>query len=72
MLGIPQPVIVRLLEEHADELGAQIRHGCAVAGFEQDDEGVTVEPATGERLRSRHLVGRDGRTCSAAACPTPT
>ncbi|MCP2365382.1 2-polyprenyl-6-methoxyphenol hydroxylase-like FAD-dependent oxidoreductase [Nonomuraea thailandensis] len=43
-----------------------------MAGFEQDDEGVTVEPATGERLRSRHLVGRDGRTCSAAACPTPT
>ncbi|WP_067902664.1 rifampin monooxygenase [Actinomadura chibensis] len=60
LLGIPQPVIVRLLEEHAVALGAQVRHGCAVAGFEQDDEGVTVELADGERVRSRYLVGCDG------------
>ncbi|MEU1839669.1 rifampin monooxygenase [Micromonospora chersina] len=60
LLGIPQPVIVRLLEEHAIALGAQVRHGCAVAGVEQDDDGVTVELASGERLRSRYLVGCDG------------
>ena len=60
LLGIPQPVIEQLLEEHAIELGAQVRRGCAVAGFEQDDEGVTVELADGERLRSRYLVGCDG------------
>ncbi|MFC4049784.1 rifampin monooxygenase [Actinomadura syzygii] len=60
LLGIPQPVIVRLLEEHAIALGAEVRHGCAVAGFEQDDDGVTVELADGERLRSRYLVGCDG------------
>lgn len=60
LLGIPQPVIVRLLEEHANELGAQVRRGRAVAGLEQDDEGVTVELADGERLRSRYLVGCDG------------
>ena len=60
LLGIPQPVIDQLLEEHAIELGAQVRRGCAVAGFEQDDEGVTVELADGERLRSRYLVGCDG------------
>jgi 2-polyprenyl-6-methoxyphenol hydroxylase-like FAD-dependent oxidoreductase len=60
LLGIPQPVIVRLLEEHAVELGAQVRRGCAVTGLEQDDEGVTVELAGGERLRSRFLVGCDG------------
>ncbi|TCJ97351.1 FAD-dependent monooxygenase [Nocardia alba] len=59
-LGIPQPFINRLLEEHAIELGAQVQSGCAVAGFEQDDEGVTVELADGERLRSRYLVGCDG------------
>jgi len=41
-------------------LGAQVRRGCAVSGFEQDDEGVTVELADGERLRSRYLVGCDG------------
>ncbi|WP_247683992.1 FAD-dependent monooxygenase [Micromonospora sp. D93] len=60
LLGIPQPVIERLLEEHAVEQGAQVRRGCAVAGFEQDDEGVSVELADGERLRSRYLVGCDG------------
>jgi 2-polyprenyl-6-methoxyphenol hydroxylase-like FAD-dependent oxidoreductase len=60
LLGIPQPVIVDLLEEHAVKLGAQVRHGCAVTSFEQDDEGVTVELADGERLRSRYLVGCDG------------
>ncbi|MEU9829466.1 rifampin monooxygenase [Micromonospora chersina] len=60
LLGIPQPVIVRLLEEHAIDLGAQVRHGCAVVGVEQDDDGVTVELAGGERLRSRYLVGCDG------------
>src|SRR3977135_3954140 len=60
LLGIPQTVIERLLEEHAIELGAQVRRGCAVAGFEQDDEGVTVELADGEQLRSRYLVGCDG------------
>ncbi|XXV15711.1 rifampin monooxygenase [Sorangium sp. So ce1182] len=59
-LGIPQPVINRLLEEHAIELGAQIRRGCPVAGLEQDDEGVTVELPNGEQLRSRYLVGCDG------------
>jgi 2-polyprenyl-6-methoxyphenol hydroxylase-like FAD-dependent oxidoreductase len=60
LLGIPQPVIEQLLEAHAIELGALVRRGCAVAGFEQDDEGVTVELAGGERLRSRYLVGCDG------------
>ena len=60
LLGIPQPVIVRLLEDHAIDLGAQVRHGCAVVGLEQDDRGVTVELAEGERLRARYLVGCDG------------
>jgi rifampicin monooxygenase len=60
LLGIPQPVIEQLLEAHAIELGAQVRRGCAVAGFEQDDEGVSVELADGQRLRSRYLVGCDG------------
>jgi rifampicin monooxygenase len=60
LLGIPQPVVNQLLEEHAIGLGAQVRRGCAVARFEQDDEGVTVELANGEQLRSRYLVGCDG------------
>jgi rifampicin monooxygenase len=60
LLGIPQPVIVQLLEDHAIGLGARVRRGCAVAGVEQDDDGVTVTLAGGERLRSRYLVGCDG------------
>lgn len=60
LLGIQHPVLVRLLEEHAIELGAQIRRGRAVTDLEQDDEGVTVVLADGERLRSRYLVGCDG------------
>src|SRR3954467_10604764 len=48
LLGIPQPLIERLLEEHASELGAQVRRGCSVVGLEQDDEGVTVELSDGE------------------------
>jgi 2-polyprenyl-6-methoxyphenol hydroxylase-like FAD-dependent oxidoreductase len=60
LLGIPQPVVNQLLEQHAVELGAQVRRGCAVADVEQDDAGVTVELADGEQLRSRYLVGCDG------------
>jgi 2-polyprenyl-6-methoxyphenol hydroxylase-like FAD-dependent oxidoreductase len=60
LLGIPQPAVVHLLEDHATAQGAQVRRGCAVTGLEQDDDGVTVELADGHRLRSRYLVGCDG------------
>lgn len=60
ILGLPQPVTDRLLAERACELGAQIRRGCEVAGFEQDEDGVTVELTDGTRLRARWLVGCDG------------
>jgi 2-polyprenyl-6-methoxyphenol hydroxylase-like FAD-dependent oxidoreductase len=60
LLGIPQQVVVQLLEKHAMHLGAEIRRGSAVVDFEQDDDGVTVQLAGGERLRSRYLVGCDG------------
>ncbi|MEU5694583.1 FAD-dependent monooxygenase [Actinosynnema sp. NPDC020468] len=60
LLGIRQPVVVRLLEEHATALGAQVRHGAAVADLRQDDEGVTVVLADGDRVRARYLVGCDG------------
>ncbi|MEU8580949.1 rifampin monooxygenase [Streptomyces abikoensis] len=73
VLGIPQTVTDRLLEEHATAAGAEIRRGCELVGLSQDDEGVTVELANGgtpanegvaggggTRLRSRYLVGCDG------------
>jgi rifampicin monooxygenase len=64
LLGIPQPVIEQLLEAHAIDLGAQVRRGCAVAGFGQDAERVGVELADGRRLRSRYLVGCAVRSTS--------
>ncbi|GAB3821146.1 rifampin monooxygenase [Kribbella italica] len=60
LLGIPQPVVVRLLEEHAIDLSAEVRRGGTVAGIAQDDDGVTVGLPDGERLRARYLVGCDG------------
>lgn len=60
ILGIPQPATDRLLAERAAELGAQIRRGCEVTGFEQDDDGVNVGIADGTRLRTKWLVGCDG------------
>ncbi|WP_278265392.1 FAD-dependent monooxygenase [Nocardia sp. AG03] len=60
LLGIPQPVIEEVLREHAVGLGAEVRRGCAVVGFEQDDDGVSVELSDGERVRARYLVGCDG------------
>ena len=60
VLGIPQPIIDRLLAEHAVELGAEIRRGRELVGLSQDEHGVGVELADGTRLRSRYLVGCDG------------
>src|SRR6185369_769390 len=48
LLGIPQPVINRLLEERAIELGAQVRRGRAVVNGEQDDDGETIALADDE------------------------
>ena len=52
--------IFRWHVQNHTKLGAQVRRGCAVADFAQDDEGVTVELSDGEQLRSRYLVGCDG------------
>ncbi|MEV1005745.1 FAD-dependent monooxygenase [Streptomyces sp. NPDC049881] len=59
-LATPQVLTERLLDERARELGAEIRRGREVAGFDQDDTGVTVSLTDGTRLRSRWLVGCDG------------
>ena len=59
-LSTLQPVTERLLNERAVELGAEIRRGCEVVGLSQDADGVSVELADGEQLRSRYLVGCDG------------
>ncbi|MFI5914737.1 rifampin monooxygenase [Dactylosporangium sp. NPDC051541] len=60
VLGIPQPLTVRILTEWAVGLGAGLRRSAEVVAVAQDDDGVTVELAGGERLRARYLVGCDG------------
>ncbi|MFG2142052.1 rifampin monooxygenase [Streptomyces sp. NPDC048650] len=74
-VATPQPLTERLLDERAVELGTEIRRGCEVVGLSQDEDGVTVELASGgtpgnegvadeegggTQLRSRYLVGCDG------------
>jgi len=60
VLGIPQTTTDRLLAEHAEQLGTEIRRGCELAGLSQDEDGVTAELTEGTQLRSRYLVGCDG------------
>ncbi|WP_405358728.1 rifampin monooxygenase [Kitasatospora sp. NBC_00085] len=72
-LAIPQTVTERLLTDRAVELGAEIRRGCELVGLSQDEDGVSVELASGgtpaiegvaggggTRLQARYLVGCDG------------
>ncbi|GAA3051317.1 FAD-dependent monooxygenase [Pseudonocardia yunnanensis] len=63
ILGLPQRELVRRLEEHARELGVDLRYGHDVTALAQDGDGVTVEvngPAGIQELRARFLVGADG------------
>ncbi|QNJ90528.1 rifampin monooxygenase [Mycolicibacterium fluoranthenivorans] len=59
-LGIPQPLVERLLTAHALHLGAGLRRGAELVGLHQDADGVTVDLTGGEQLRARFLVGCDG------------
>jgi 2-polyprenyl-6-methoxyphenol hydroxylase-like FAD-dependent oxidoreductase len=56
---VPQEALERILTARAGELGIEIRRGVAVEGFEQDDDGVTVQTSTGP-LSATYLVGCDG------------
>ncbi|MEI8413009.1 MULTISPECIES: FAD-dependent monooxygenase [unclassified Kribbella] len=60
---IPQARLERLLEERAGELGADVRRGHEVLGFDQDDAAVTVDvqgPDGPYQVTARYLVGCDG------------
>ncbi|WP_433617618.1 FAD-dependent monooxygenase [Dactylosporangium sp. CA-139114] len=63
VLPVPQHRLESLLAQRAARLGATLRRGHEVTGFEQDDDGVTVR-ATADgspvELRARYLVGCDG------------
>jgi 2-polyprenyl-6-methoxyphenol hydroxylase-like FAD-dependent oxidoreductase len=62
---INQPGLERILRKRADDVGATVRDGCELIGFDQDADGVTAtvrDVDTGEpsRIRARYLVGADG------------
>lgn len=63
-LPVPESTIVRVLEERAAALGAEIRRGHEFTGLTQDDDGVTLTvrgPAEQDyELRTRYVVGADG------------
>jgi 3-(3-hydroxy-phenyl)propionate hydroxylase len=59
-LGLGQSSIEKILLGWVEELGVPIRRGVEVTGFAQDDTGVDVHLADGERLRTAYLVGADG------------
>jgi 3-(3-hydroxy-phenyl)propionate hydroxylase len=59
-LGIFQNQIERIMAAWIAELPVQIRYGCEVTGFAQDDTGVDVRLSGGEPLRAQYLVGCDG------------
>ncbi|MEV4502331.1 FAD-dependent oxidoreductase [Streptomyces klenkii] len=56
---IPQEPLERLLGARAAELGAEVRRGVELTGFEADGEGVTVHVGGGA-VRAGWLVGCDG------------
>jgi len=59
-LALFQNHIERILAEWVNELRIPIYRGREVSGYSQDDAGVTVELADGQRLRAEYLVGCDG------------
>lgn len=62
-LTLPQPKLERLLDEHARELGAEVRRGHEVVGISQDDATVTADvrgPDGPYQVTARYLVGCDG------------
>ena len=62
-LSLPQPELERLLDEHAREIGAEVRRGHELLAFAQDEDSVTVDargPQGSYQLTARYLVGCDG------------
>jgi 2-polyprenyl-6-methoxyphenol hydroxylase-like FAD-dependent oxidoreductase len=62
-LMIPQPRLVRMLDERARELGVDIRWGHELIGFESCSDGAKVSVSTSDEtytLDATYLVGADG------------
>ncbi len=57
--GIRRTALSRALLARAEALGVQVRRGCALRGWRQRDDELTVETSHG-LLRARTLAGADG------------
>ncbi|MFC7532058.1 FAD-dependent monooxygenase [Actinoplanes sp. GCM10030250] len=58
-LGIPQTRVEEFLEDHARELGADIRRGQELEALDVEADSV-VATVGGERLRAAYVIGCDG------------
>ncbi|MGB6578617.1 MAG: FAD-dependent monooxygenase [Streptosporangiaceae bacterium] len=59
-LQVPQVEVERILGQRAAELGAEVRRGVEVSGFDADEAGVTVHLEGRDDVRVAWLVGCDG------------
>ncbi|MEV4556343.1 FAD-dependent monooxygenase [Kitasatospora sp. NPDC049285] len=59
-VGLPQWEIEEVLEERATASGVRVLRDRLVTAAAQDDHGVTVTTADGQRLRARYLAACDG------------
>ena len=59
-LGLWQKHIERILAGWVAELKVPVHYGTELTGFAQDDTGVDVALADGQRFRAHYLVGCDG------------
>ena len=59
-LGMPRPVLARVLLERAAQVGAKLRFGVTPTGLEQDGDGVDVTFDDGSSGRYDLVLGADG------------
>lgn len=59
-LIIPQWRTEQVLRHRLSEFGVQVERSAEVAGFDQDEHGVTVGLVSGERISGKYLIGCDG------------
>ena len=59
-LLVPQWRVEQVLRDRLADLGGAVEYGRAVAGLDQQPDGVTVSFSGGATTTARHVVGCDG------------
>ena len=59
-LGMPRPVLAKILVDRAAALGVTFRFGTTLTGLDQDDAGVTATFGDGSTGRYDIVIGADG------------